>query len=146
MVEDKSTNCGANAVESRKVLEKSYGMDGLPKRIVLMQDATMSLRTKASLDRVFGDLKTPLEVVTWPGFVPKVMLVGNAVEFDVEEDEGVEKEGLWDMERFLNLIMGEIPRFETYGPRGTGSIVDVEIPGEVREAWERLNKVLGGRR
>jgi len=131
-------------VESRKVLEKSYGVEGLPKRILLMQDATMSLRTKASLDRVFNDLKAPPEVVCWPGFVPKVRLVGDVIEFAVED--GVQKEALWEMERFLNLIMGEIPRLETYGPRGTGSIVDVEVPGEVREAWERLDQVLGNGR
>ena len=51
--------------------------------------------------------------------------------------------GMWDMERYLTLLMGEIPRLEDgpegYGPSGRGYLVHVDIPDAVRGAWERLS-------
>lgn len=141
LIEDQSTNCSANAVESRKILEASELPP--PKRLVLIQDATMSIRTKASFDQVYSDLETPPEVLCWPGFVPKVKQGVDGLEFDVD---GIEKNGLWEMDRFLSLIMGEIPRLKMYGPEGKGSIAHVEVPKQVRDAWERLNEVLGNSR
>ena len=51
--------------------------------------------------------------------------------------------GMWDMERYLTLLMGEIPRLEDgpegYGPSGRGYLVHVDIPDAVRAAWERLS-------
>ncbi|MNI99050.1 hypothetical protein D3C73_1580300 [compost metagenome] len=50
--------------------------------------------------------------------------------------------GLWDMQRFISLIMGEIPRLKDdengYGPNGKGFIGHVDIPKEVLEAYEIL--------
>lgn len=164
-MEDKSTNCGANAVESKKLLdlhenegrkgEEKSVIEGRKKRILLIQDPTMSLRTQASFQQVYSSL--PLtdqpEIICYPGFIPKVKIssdfndkleeewVVENLEFDLEE--GIREGGVWGMHRFLDLIMGEIPRFEMYGPRGKGSIVDVHVPESVREAWERLDLVIG---
>ena len=146
-VEDKSTNCGANAVETKRVLE-SVGIIS-PKTIVLYQDCTMSLRTKAGFDCVYEGTGT--EILCWPGWMPIVKAAGDhekedkEVIFDVariskEAGRVVEEGELWSMQRFLGLIVGEIPRFEAYGPRGSRSVVDVQIPERVRSAWERLKE------
>ena len=50
--------------------------------------------------------------------------------------------GMWAPERYLSLLMGEIPRLTDdengYGPRGAGYLAHVDVPDEVRDAWERL--------
>lgn len=50
--------------------------------------------------------------------------------------------GMWTMERYLTLLMGEIPRLrddaEGYGPRGRGFIAHVDVPEEVERAFEFL--------
>ena len=151
LVEDQSTNCGANAVECRKVLERE-GLE-VGGRVVLMQDATMSLRTRAALEKVFSSSSSDqamLEIFSYPGITPLVRTAEWEGEYGVEFDEVamgmvVRKEELWGMKRFLDLIMGEVPRLELYGPRGMGSIVDVVMGEEVRGAWERLSGVLRGR-
>lgn len=55
--------------------------------------------------------------------------------------------GMWDMDRYVNLLMGEIPRLtddsKGYGPNGTGYIAHVEIPKDVRTAFEALKKIYG---
>ena len=54
---------------------------------------------------------------------------------------------MWDMDRYVNLLMGEIPRLtdgpEGYGPRGRQFIAHVDIPEEVQTAFEGLQKVFG---
>ena len=50
--------------------------------------------------------------------------------------------GMWDMERYISLLMGEIPRLTDnengYGPKGKNFIAHVDIPTEVRSAFEQL--------
>ena len=49
---------------------------------------------------------------------------------------------MWNMRRYLTLLMAEIPRLTDdengYGPCGQGFLAHVDIPNEVRAAWERL--------
>lgn len=53
--------------------------------------------------------------------------------------------GMWEMERYVQLLMGEIPRLTDdaggYGPAGKDFIAHVYIPEEVREAFEELKEV-----
>ena len=53
--------------------------------------------------------------------------------------------GMWDVERYVNLLMGEIPRLSDdkngYGPEGKNFIVHVDIPKEVKVAFDKLSKV-----
>lgn len=146
LVEDRSTNCGANAVECKRVLDAAGVM---PQRIVLNQDPTMSVRTKAGFERVYADGDLSPEIICWPGFVPTVKNGGSdrkGLEWDFE-GMGLEKsEGLWDMDRFLDLVMGEIPRLRAYGPEGLGSIVHVDVPRAVEDARKRLNGLLETKR
>ncbi|GAD98582.1 hypothetical protein NECHADRAFT_86480 [Paecilomyces variotii No. 5] len=183
LVEDESTNCGANAVNTRKVLEwalsssettstskgtetetepSSKGSGNHPRRFLLIQDPTMMLRTKASFERAYDDMQPAREIICFPTFVPQVGLssvsdpmsgAGSGPRVD-SPDSGKREtkivfsnttpppEGLWDFERFYDLIMGEIPRVRDdergYGPKGKGFITHVDVPSDVEEAWERL--------
>eukprot|EP00775_Hariotina_reticulata_P006491 gene6491-6718_t len=58
--------------------------------------------------------------------------------------------GVWEVERFISLLLGEIPRLRDapggYGPKGSGFIGHVDIPVEVEaaHAWlaERYHHLL----
>ncbi|KAL8837314.1 MAG: hypothetical protein Q9170_002571 [Blastenia crenularia] len=145
LVEQKSTNCGSNAIETRKLLE-SLGVP-TPKTMIIVQDPTMSIRTFASFQKCYGDLTHPPQFFSFPTFVPRLREGGGGLVWDVP---GVEAAGLWEQERFTDLVIGEIPRLRDdeagYGPRGKGFIAHVEIGGEVEEAWARLKRKVGGSR
>ncbi|KPM35817.1 hypothetical protein AK830_g10750 [Neonectria ditissima] len=151
LVEDQSTNCGANASETRKVLE-AHGVER-PQSIVIIQDPTMSRRTVASFQHVYQDIPQE-QILSWPTFVP-----GVCVEMGQEEPSSLAslayktrgqvsaiQDGLWSMDRFVDLIMGEIPRLRDdaagYGPRGKGFIGHVEIPPGVEAAWTLVDDFL----
>lgn len=158
IIEDQSTNCGANAIESRNTLE-AFGISA-PRSIIVVQDATMSRRTVASFETAYSGLgdSTP-SIAAWPTFVPKVVSTPNAaaedlsdtspvgtLQFSARGSTGARKDGLWFMERFADLLVGEIPRLRDdengYGPKGKGFIPHVEIPDAVEEAWSVLSQAL----
>ncbi|CAJ2502281.1 Uu.00g096750.m01.CDS01 [Anthostomella pinea] len=152
LVENKSTNCGANASMTRKLLE-SQGVHS-PRSIVVAQDPTMCRRTRASFEKVYEDHKASRpHIVSWPTFVPQVKLAKGVpndemndllarLTFDTSHTPGLDTAGMWSMDRFIDLIMGEIPRLrdnpEGYGPNGKGFIAHVDIPHHVEEAWQVL--------
>ncbi|KAG9238887.1 hypothetical protein BJ875DRAFT_286143 [Amylocarpus encephaloides] len=144
LVEEKSTNCGANASESRKVLEKA-GVQS-PKTFIVLQDPTMLRRTMASFQKVYSDVTSPPKFLGCPVLVPKVKLGNEKLGYDLT-DEVVKDDELWEMERFLDLLIGEIPRLrddkEGYGPIGKGFITSVDVCEEVQQAWERLKDATG---
>ena len=145
LIEDKSTNCGANAIETRKVLDAN-GFP-CPQTFIIVQDPTMSRRTVASFQKVYSDFNSLPVFHSCPTFVPIVQMIDGEVNYDVV---GVEAEELWDTGRFLDLVLGEIPRLRDdsngYGLRGKGFIVHVDIPSEVEQAYQRLKKVKSFRR
>lgn len=149
LIEDGSTNCGANAKMTREVLEgNGVEVEDL-KSLVVVQDPTMAVRTVASFEKVFEDVG--VSIMSAPIFVPVMHMVdegtgngnGGVMRWDVGQ-MGVEEGELWEKERFFELIMGEVPRLRDdaggYGPRGKGFIVHVDIPSEVEDAWGRLSK------
>lgn len=145
LVEDKSTNCGANASQSRKVLEVA----GVPtaRTVIIMQDPTMALRTVASFEKTYADLEVPPKFLSCPKLVPEMQVSGSELKYSVTDVPGTE---LWETGRFFDLIMGEIPRLRNdeagYGPNGKDFITHVDIPAEVEDAWKRLAGALGNRR
>lgn len=137
LIEPDSTNSGENARFSRKILEDS----GMPvKAILLVQDPTMQRRADATFRHVWSD-HADLTVLNWPAFTPRVRLVGEELQFDLN---GIA--GLWSMDRFLSLVMGEIPRLrdnpQGYGPRGKGFIAHVDIPEHIEAAYAQLKNSL----
>ncbi|KAJ0168438.1 Protein YdcF [Colletotrichum tanaceti] len=154
VVEDQSTNCGGNALESRRVLE-ACGVD-TPRSIIVVQDPTMSRRTVATFEKEYQQRSIVMpRVVSWPTFTPKVK-VGDMLEnpggIDVLSQLTYVNEtrfisSLWGMERFVGLLLGEIPRLRNdtdgYGPKGQGFMIQVDIPARVEHAWEVLHVMLG---
>ena len=51
---------------------------------------------------------------------------------------------MWDMDRYINLLMGEIARLsddcDGYGPKGKNFIAHVDIPAQILEAFSELEK------
>ena len=152
IVEDRSTNCGANAIETRRVLE--LHSVPTPSSFLIVQDPTMSLRTLASFKKIYSDVVPLPGFLGCPTFTPVMSLVRSDVGqnlptacFNVSD---IPESDLWDYQRFFDLIMGEIPRLRDdengYGPKGKGFIVHVDIPDEVEYAWMRLRDVLDYKR
>ncbi|GJN71010.1 hypothetical protein VFPBJ_09829 [Purpureocillium lilacinum] len=171
LLEDKSTNCGSNAIETKKLLD-THGITA-PRTLVVAQDPTMCRRTVASFAKVYeDDAATPApEIVGWPAFVPRVRAAtttathaqlpsqspqsarqddGNAVAglvYEEPEELGPDAQ-LWPMGRFLGLVAGEVPRLRDdgggYGPKGRGFIASVDVPAEVERSWEVLRSCIDG--
>ena len=129
LLETRSTNCGNNITYLRDLL----AVHGVPCRsLILAQDATMQRRMAAG-----AALEMPgVRVASFATYRVRVVARGGSLGFD---DEPL---GMWDVRRYQELLMGEIPRLTDdergYGPRGAGFIAHVDVPGEVRAAWERL--------
>ncbi|KAH7346890.1 hypothetical protein BKA65DRAFT_399805 [Rhexocercosporidium sp. MPI-PUGE-AT-0058] len=148
LVEDQSTNCGANASKTKDLLERE-GVPA-PKSMILIQDPTMALRTVATLEKVFEKeiAANHLLVKSAPVFAPRMKDDGKGkVDWDVN---GIPAEELWEIDRFYDLVIGEIPRLrddvDGYGPNGKGFIVHVDVPSEIEKAWRRLRLECGGSR
>ncbi|KAF7717884.1 DUF218 domain-containing protein [Penicillium ucsense] len=137
LIEEKSRNCGQNASESRQVLSQA-GFSA-PSTCIIAQDPTMMLRTKASFERVSQDAPLSVEFLSCPLLVPKLHISKAGV---LEYQNKTIVPGMWTFERFIELIMGEIPRLrddeEGYGPRGRDFISHVDLPSEIEAAWSRL--------
>lgn len=97
----------------------------------------MQRRSSAALRKVWREAGWSLAVADFPAFVPRVKAQGETIAFC---RGGVN--GLWPIERFLSLVLGEIPRLrddaDGYGPRGRGFIDHVDVPPSVLAAHGRL--------
>lgn len=133
-LETASTNCGNNITYLLELLEKRK----IPcQSIILCQDATMQNRMDAGL-RKFSPEKTIVNFAAYRATV---------TEKDSQLSYAENIHGMWKIERYINLLMGEIPRLSDdaagYGPNGKNFIAHVEIPPAVRAAFERLKTIEG---
>jgi uncharacterized SAM-binding protein YcdF (DUF218 family) len=139
-VENQSTNCGANAAESRRVSDLAGGI----RSCLLIQDPTMQRRTHASFDRAWSDVDS-FRVVSYAPFRPVASNSSSGV-LSVSGDS----DPIWPFSRFVSLILGEIVRLRDdengYGPCGKNFIDHVEIPSSVFEAFEQVESVYGARK
>ena len=137
VLETTSTNCGANAEEAHRLLQD---VGASPRDIVLIQDPTMQRRAAASFRRVWG-VDDDTRFINAPPFVPSVTVADGQLVIDGPAA------GRWPIERFIELVMGEIPRLRNdehgYGPRGAGYIAAVDIPPVVAAAYQRLLEPFG---
>lgn len=133
LLENTSTNCGANAAEALKLLKR---LNKHPDSIILIQDPTMQLRTDASFRKEWGE-ETDTIFINYAPFIPALKYKNGALTIDPEKVEG-----LWDIERYVSLLLGEIPRLQDnengYGPKGKGFIIHVDVPTEIEEAYRKL--------
>jgi hypothetical protein len=153
LIEDRSTNCGANAVETRKVLDKN-GITG-PLSCIVVQDPTMSLRTIASFEKAYEDVPVAERPIfkACPVFVPETRMESEKLEYVVEGKDGLRNElqlrpdDLWEKQRFCELLVGEVARLKDdengYGPNGKGFIGHVDVPDEVLQAARKVKEAFG---
>ena len=126
LLETRSTNCGNNIT----LMLQELAARRIPCRsVILCQDASMQRRMAAGLAK----------------YAPEIRAVNYAayrvtMRRDMTFDET--PPGMWSPERYITLLMGEIPRLAAggYGPGGKGYIAHVDIPEAVTEAFERLKR------
>jgi uncharacterized SAM-binding protein YcdF (DUF218 family) len=134
LFETKSSNCGENAEFTARILHQNAIA---ARTVILVQDPTMQRRSSAALRKVWRQAGLPLAVTNFPTFVPRVKAEGETIAFCTGDVHG-----LWPLERFLSLVLGEIPRLrddaDGYGPRGRRFIDHVDVPPSVLAAHGRL--------
>lgn len=130
LLECQSTNCGNNITYLMQLL-KDNGIAF--ESIILTQDASMQRRMEAGLRKHIGD---SARIINFAAYEAKGVVRDGQLAFA----EPIF--GMWDVQRYLSLLLGEIPRLTDdengYGPRGRDFIAHVDIPDEVRLAFEEL--------
>ena len=123
LLETESTNCGNNVRNALALL----AAERVPhRRMVLVQDASMQLRMDACV-RLHA---------------PDARVVNFAAHRTTFGADGLLDPplGMWPPDRYVSLLMGEIPRLSSagYGPAGRGFIAHVDVPDAVRAAHAAL--------
>lgn len=132
-VEDQSANCGENARFSiDMILSRNMNL----KTALIVQDPALQRRTMATFSRVSQGCTNVPHWLSYPVIVPELINTSDGLAFLPPAD------GLWPVERYLSLILGEVPRLrddaQGYGPAGRDFIVHVDFPGLVDNAWQVL--------
>lgn len=134
LLECTSTNCGNNITCMLELLKQHHITCH---SMILMQDATMQLRMDATLRKYRDDIT----IINYATYQAEVMIENDNL---VYQSEII---GMWDIERYITLLMGEIPRLqdneEGYGPNGRDFIAHVDIPDEVLHAFDKLKELYG---
>ncbi|MFA9464149.1 MAG: YdcF family protein [Velocimicrobium sp.] len=133
-LECSSTNCGNNITYLLDLLKEHHIVF---RSIILCQDATMQLRMAASLRKY----KPDITIVNYAAYLVDVVVRDNKLIYNEVPW------GMWDMERYIALLTGEISRLsddaDGYGPKGKNYLVHVEVPQDVRNAFESLKEKYG---
>lgn len=129
VLEHESTNCGSNVRNALAVLAAT----GVPhRRILILQDASMQQRMDAGF-RLHAPATRVVNFATHRTHVDVV---------DGVPGLRTPPEGMWPLDRYVSLLMGEIPRLtddhDGYGPAGRGFIAHVDVPAEVTRAYTAL--------
>lgn len=124
-----STNCGNNITNLLSLLQQK---NISANRFILTQDASMQRRMEAGLRKHAPDA----QIVSYAAYETRVVVRENAPAFDRNIP------GMWQIDRYISLLLGEIPRLTDdengYGPRGKNYIAHVDIPDDVRAAFDFL--------
>lgn len=136
LLECNSTNCGNNITYLLDLL-KENAIDF--NSIILVQDATMQCRMDAGLRKyVPNDIK----IINFAAYSTEVTFKNNEL---IYENNIL---GMWDMNHYITLLMGEIPRLsdniDGYGPKGKDFIAHVDIPNDVNQAFLKLKEEFSG--
>ena len=134
-LESKSTNCGNNITYLLDLLKENQVKCS---SIILCQDATMQRRMDAGLRKYTSD---DLLIINYAAYRALVIAENDTLTYS----EPIH--GMWDINRYVNLLMGEIPRLKDdengYGPKGKSFIAHVDIPEAVDAAFNKLKAVYG---
>ncbi|MEU4156527.1 ElyC/SanA/YdcF family protein [Actinoplanes sp. NPDC026670] len=135
LLEHESTNCGDNV---RNALALLAAERVAHRRILLIQDASMQRR----MDAGFRLLAPDARIVNFAAHRTPVELI------DGEPGFSAPPAGMWPVDRYVSLLMGEIPRLtddnDGYGPAGRGFIAYVAVPAGVKRAYESLRSAGAG--
>jgi len=130
-LETKSTNCGNNITYLLELLKQKH-IDF--RSIILAQDATMQKRMSACLDKY---VSSDVEIINFATYQNQLTIKNHEITFTKDIP------GMWTPERYMKLLMGEIPRLtdntDGYGPQGKNFISHVDIPEKVQQAYLFLN-------
>ncbi len=129
LLETHSTNCGNNITFLLDLL-KEEKIDF--QSIILCQDATMQRR----MDAVLRKYAPQSVIINFAAYEAEAAVKKGQLGFAREIP------GMWTMEEYLSLLMGEIPRLRDdaagYGPRGKNFQAHVDIPESVQAAFSAL--------
>ncbi|MBT8924554.1 hypothetical protein BTI79_05570 [Lactobacillus delbrueckii subsp. bulgaricus] len=135
LLECQSTNSGNNITYLLDLLNR-HNID--LSSVILCQDATMQLRLSAVLRKY----RPELTIINYAAYQVHVLEKDGQLAYDKEIP------GMWPMDRYISLLMGEIPRLrdnkDGYGPLGKDYIAHVDLPASVERAFSRLRKEYGG--
>lgn len=134
-IEKNSTNCGNNVIYALNLLkEKNINAEN----IIIIQDASMQHRMEAGLKKY----NSSISIINYASYRIKVVVQNGKLTFDKSNILG-----MWDIEKYISLLMGEIPRLydneNGYGPNGKEYIAHVDIPKDVLDAFEYLKNEYG---
>ncbi|WP_042461869.1 ElyC/SanA/YdcF family protein [Neobacillus dielmonensis] len=139
LIERNSTNCGNNVTYALEVMKQHQLR---PRSILIVQDTTMQHRMDATFRKFLSS--TEVELINFASY--KVRVQVREGELVIEPSD---LWGMWDLNRFISLLMGEIPRLldntDGYGPSGKNYIASVDVPPEVLAAFEELKVEFGDR-
>jgi hypothetical protein len=133
-LECRSTNCGNNCTYLLGLLkEKGISFNS----IILTQDAAMQRR----MDAVLRKYEPDKIIINYAAYAAELIIKDDMLEFKKNTA------GMWEPERYITLLMGEIPRLSDtkggYGPQGKNYLAHVDIPEEVYQAFAELKKHYG---
>lgn len=135
IVENQSTNCGDNALKAIDLLNE---LNIEYNSLLLIQDPTMQLRTYASFLKYIDNNKVKL--INYAPFIPIIDSDLKLINKDID--------GIWNEQRYLELIIGEIPRLKDdingYGPCGRDFIAHVHVPSKIEEYYNILKVLVNG--
>lgn len=132
LLECNSTNCGNNITNLLDTLETNK-IDF--NSIILVQDSTMQYRMEAGLRKYVAD---DVKIINYAAYEMKVTIDNSELVYENDVY------GMWDINHYITLLMGEIPRLtddkDGYGPNGKDYIVHVDIPSQVEKAFLELKQ------
>ncbi|MDD3223640.1 MAG: ElyC/SanA/YdcF family protein [Clostridium sp.] len=138
LIERNSTNCGNNVTYALDVMRQNKLC---PNNIIIVQDSTMQRRMDAGFRKYLQDSK--VEIVNFASYKVRV-----AVKCEKLVIEPSDIWGMWDINRYISLLMGEVPRLlddsNGYGPNGKNYIAHVDVPANVLKAFEELKVQYAG--
>ncbi|GMQ57209.1 YdcF family protein [Vallitalea sediminicola] len=137
LIERNSTNCGNNVTYALDVINQNKLC---PKNIIIVQDSTMQLRMDAGFRKYLKD--SEIKIINFASYKVKVTVKNEKLVIEPSDIWG-----MWDIKRYISLLMGEIPRLldnaNGYGPNGENYIAHVNVPIYVLKSFEELKKEYG---
>lgn len=137
LIERDSSNCGNNVTYALDVMKQNRLY---PSNIIIIQDSTMQCRMDAGFRKYLQD--SEVEIINFASYKVRVEVRNEKLTIEPSDIWG-----MWDIKRYISLLLGEIPRLidnaSGYGPNGKDYIAHVDVPLRVLKAFEELKTDYG---